>query len=74
MPTLMSNFEVMASDKSALILPGLHEPGVALDGSALTAQAVVEWELSNNGVVFGSFVERSIMSEPIPLGTCITKN
>lgn len=55
---LMSNFEVMASDKSALILPGLHEPGVALDGSALTAQDVVEWELSNNGVVFGSFVER----------------
>jgi hypothetical protein len=54
----MSNFEVMASDKSALILPGLHEPGVALDGSALTAQDVVEWELSNNGVVFGSFVER----------------
>ena len=45
----------VASDKTAIILPGLYEDGLTLNGTPLTAQEVKEWELANSGLVFGSY-------------------
>jgi hypothetical protein len=47
----------VASDKTAIILPGLYEDGLTLNGTPLTAQEVKEWELANSGLVFGSYPE-----------------
>ncbi|WP_186171821.1 hypothetical protein [Vibrio chagasii] len=40
---------------TAVVLPGQHEPGTALDGSPLSADDVIDWEIANSDIVFGAY-------------------
>ncbi|WP_139312202.1 hypothetical protein [Vibrio ponticus] len=44
---------------SALVLPGLHQPGTDLQGNPLTSHQVIEWELNHADIVFGSYADKS---------------
>ncbi|KAB1458249.1 hypothetical protein [Vibrio panuliri] len=44
---------------SALVLPGLHEPSLDLQGRTLSAQDVIEWEIEHSELVFGAYPSRS---------------
>lgn len=39
----------------AIVLPGQHEQGINLQGSAVSADNVVDWEIDNSDLVFGAF-------------------
>lgn len=44
---------------TAIVLPGLHEQGEDLQGYFMPEASVIDWELSNNDLVFGSYSERT---------------
>ena len=44
---------------TAFILPGQHESTINHNGVELTAQELIDWELSNSDIVFGSYGEPS---------------
>lgn len=50
---LALSFNVSAS--TAIVLPGLHESGYDLNGNVISAEDVINWELSNTDIVFGEF-------------------
>ncbi|WP_234496454.1 hypothetical protein [Vibrio maritimus] len=43
------------SANTAIVLPGLHENGVDLSGSAVSSQDVIDWEINHSDLVFGSY-------------------
>ncbi|GLR05867.1 hypothetical protein GCM10007906_34550 [Vibrio hyugaensis] len=44
---------------TALVLPGLHEQGIDLRDTPVSAAAALEWELDNADVVFGAYQNKS---------------
>ncbi|WP_045496040.1 hypothetical protein [Vibrio hyugaensis] len=44
---------------TAVVLPGLHEQGIDLQDTPVSAAAAVEWELDNADVVFGAYQNKS---------------
>ena len=54
---------LLASDypttSTAIVLPGLHEQGQDLQGSLMSEASVIDWEVTNNDLVFGSYKDRS---------------
>ncbi|WP_333912155.1 hypothetical protein [Vibrio coralliirubri] len=44
---------------TAVVLPGQHEAGVDLSGSPLSANAVIDWEMSNSDIVFGAYADKA---------------
>ncbi|WP_394149070.1 hypothetical protein [Vibrio maritimus] len=45
------------SANTAIVLPGLHENGVDLSGSAVSSQDVIDWEINHSDLVFGSYAD-----------------
>lgn len=44
---------------TAIILPGLHEQGVDMQDTPISAAAAIEWELENADVVFGTYPNKA---------------
>ncbi|PML47508.1 hypothetical protein BCT35_19255 [Vibrio lentus] len=44
---------------TAIVLPGLHQPAVDLDNSPMSERDVIDWEITNNDIVFGSYADKS---------------
>ena len=53
---------------TAFILPGQHESTTNHNGVDLTAQELIDWELSNSDIVFGSYGEPSDNARSNTLG------
>ncbi|MFB9217159.1 hypothetical protein [Vibrio sinaloensis] len=43
---------------AAIVLPGQHQQSIDLDGALLSPQDVIDWELANSDLVFGSYPNR----------------
>ncbi|PML56403.1 hypothetical protein [Vibrio lentus] len=43
----------------AIVLPGQHEQGNDLQGSAISADNVIDWEIDNRDLVFGAYGNKS---------------
>ncbi|MFA0310513.1 hypothetical protein BH581_05585 [Vibrio splendidus] len=43
----------------AIVLPGQHEQGNNLQGSAVSADKVIDWEIDNSDLVFGAYGNKS---------------
>ncbi|PMH32205.1 hypothetical protein BCU71_01230 [Vibrio lentus] len=44
---------------TAIVLPGLHQPAIDLDNSPMSERDVIDWEITNNDIVFGSYADKS---------------
>lgn len=44
---------------TAVVLPGQHEAGVDLSGSPLSANVVIDWEITNSDIVFGAYADKA---------------
>ncbi|MFS1504088.1 hypothetical protein BCU13_011840 [Vibrio lentus] len=44
---------------TAIVLPGLHQPAIDLDNSPMSERDVIDWEITNNDIVFGSYTDKS---------------
>ncbi len=53
---------------TAVVLPGQHEPGIALDGSPLSADDVIDWEIANSDIVFGAYSDIADNQHAITIG------
>lgn len=53
---------------TAFILPGQHESTTNHNGVEVTAQELIDWELSNSDIIFGSYAEPSDNTRSNTLG------
>ncbi|MFS1477398.1 hypothetical protein BCU45_023150 [Vibrio lentus] len=44
---------------TAIVLPGLHQPAIDLDNSPMSEREIIDWEITNNDIVFGSYADKS---------------
>ncbi|MEZ9997078.1 hypothetical protein AB4428_02040 [Vibrio lentus] len=44
---------------TAIVLPGLHQPAIGLDNYPMSERDVIDWEITNNDIVFGSYADKS---------------
>ncbi|WGS62698.1 hypothetical protein [Vibrio lentus] len=44
---------------TAIVLPGLHQQAVDLDNSPMSEREIIDWEITNNDIVFGSYADKS---------------
>ncbi|MEZ8698793.1 hypothetical protein [Vibrio lentus] len=44
---------------TAIVLPGLHQQAVDLDNSSMSEREIIDWEITNNDIVFGSYADKS---------------
>ena len=43
---------------TAIVLPGLHQQGVDSSGFPMSQHDVIDWEIANNDLVFGSYADK----------------
>ena len=53
---------------TAVVLPGQHEAGVDLSGSPLSANAVIDWEITNSDIVFGAYADKADNERAMTIG------
>ncbi len=44
---------------TAIVLPGLHEQGVDLSDSPMSERDVIDWEITNSDIVFGTYSDKA---------------
>lgn len=61
--TLLAPFYLQSasfpSASSAIILPGQHQSSQDLQGYSLSPEQVIDWEINNSDLIFGSYAEQS---------------
>ncbi|NLS12685.1 hypothetical protein HGP28_07170 [Vibrio sp. SM6] len=66
--TSASVFSAILCAQSVLVLPGAHEPGTDIEGRALSATEVLDWELQTSELVFGQYSSRELNEQTTAIG------